>query len=230
MPPENVASSAAPKLLGEGEGIDLNRWEMRAFNGPIVSSLREAELAKELNIRLPGMLFGDSTVSLVHTPSRFALSFTARDALREVGPADPAVQVRAAQVWARRKNSNDFPALENPSDWTFTTKYSGTVTLSPGTPEAFQGCETLCDRLAQIDYDVLRNTDIPILYFTDVLLFEDELDDNGTASFRVRMVRLWDLFVFTPSIRLFVIPHNMQTFLNAMVSQRNFSNGFSVRC
>jgi type 2A phosphatase activator TIP41 len=192
MPPDNVVPSAAPRILDEGNGIDLCGWEIRALNGPIVSSPREAELANELNIRLPGMLFGDSTVSLVHTLSRFALSFTARDALREVGPADPAIQVRAAKAWARRKNSNEFPTLENPSDWTFTTKYSGTVKTFPDTPEAFQGCEALHDGLAQIDYDVLRNTDIPILYFTDVLLFEDELDDNGTASFRVRMVGLCD--------------------------------------
>jgi type 2A phosphatase activator TIP41 len=188
MPRNGLASQSDARLLGSGEGIDLCGWEIRGHNGPILSSPREADLANELRIRLPGMIFGDSIVSLTHAQARFSLRFGACEALRGVGPADPNIQVRAAQVWATRKGSKDFPVLENPSDWTFTTRYPGTVEMPLETPELPRGAGTR-DGLVSIDYEVLRNTDIPILYFSDVLLFEDELDDNGTASYRVRMVR-----------------------------------------
>jgi type 2A phosphatase activator TIP41 len=189
MPRNGLASHSDARLLGSGEGIDLCGWEIRGHNGPILSSPREADLANELRIRLPGMIFGDSIVSLTHAQARFSLRFDACEALRGVGPADPNIQVRAAQVWATRKGSKDFPVLENPSDWTFTTRYPGTVEMPLETPEFPRGTGTPRDGLVSIDYEVLRNTDIPILYFSDVLLFEDELDDNGTASYRVLMVR-----------------------------------------
>lgn len=49
--------------------------------------------------------------------------------------------------------------------------------------------------VAGIDYDALRNTDIPILFASQVILFEDELDDNGIASYKVR-IRVMPNFFF----------------------------------
>jgi hypothetical protein len=214
MPRNGLAPHSDTRLLGGGEGIDLCGWEIRGHNGPILSSPREAELADELCIRLPGMIFGDSMVSLTHAQARFSLRFDTREALRGVGPADPNIQVHAAQVWATRKGSMEFPVLENPSDWTFTTRYQGTVEMPLETPALPRGTGTPRDGLVSIDYEVLRNTDIPILYSSDVLLFEDELDDNGTASYRVRMVCCQ-----IHNVKPLYIPSRLPSLLSSVYSQ-----------
>ena len=78
----------------------------------------------------------------------------------------------------------DVSALAVPTavrDWTFYTAYSGTLTHVGGAPVAVCPCE---DR---IDYGVLRRPD-PLLFADTVVLFEDELDDNGCSKLSVKIV------------------------------------------
>jgi hypothetical protein len=64
-----------------------------------------------------------------------------------------------------------------PFDWTFTTDYSGTLT----------GDFTVTPTDTRIDLDKLRQRE-KILFYHDLLLFEDELHDNGTAVCSVKIV------------------------------------------
>ena len=87
-------------------------------------------------------------------------------------------------------------------DWTFTTAYHGTLT-SDG-----RACIQVCHVLTtptdvfthmshphpqeeesdeSIDYSKLKEQE-RIFFFDDVVLFEDELADNGTAVLRVKIV------------------------------------------
>ena len=60
-------------------------------------------------------------------------------------------------------------------DWTYTTEYAGSVEGAT--------VRDVPSNEAVIDMDLLMRPD-PILYFKDVVLFEDELHDNGMASNR----------------------------------------------
>jgi len=64
-----------------------------------------------------------------------------------------------------------------PFDWTFTTDYVGTLT----------GGFTVTPTDTRIDLDKLRRRE-KILFYHDLLLFEDELHDNGTAVCSVKIV------------------------------------------
>jgi len=64
-----------------------------------------------------------------------------------------------------------------PFDWTFTTDYSGTLT----------GDFTVTPTDTRIDLDKLRRRE-KILFYHELLLFEDELHDNGTAVCSVKIV------------------------------------------
>jgi hypothetical protein len=66
-----------------------------------------------------------------------------------------------------------------PFDWTFTTDYSGTLT----------GNFSITPTNTRIDLDKLRRRD-KILFYHDLLLFEDELHDNGTAVCSVKIVSI----------------------------------------
>ena len=70
--------------------------------------------------------------------------------------------------------------MVKPFDWSYTTDYKGT--LRPGAP-TFQPTEK------PIPLELLRRPD-PILYFNDIVLYEDELADNGIAmlSCKVRVM------------------------------------------
>lgn len=199
MPPTAKPSSGSSTVVCSENEFGINGWRFCANIGAIVSSARDAAVSSELNIKLPTMLFDDNYLGIQHQQSGLSISFCARDALRGVGPADPAVQVRAAKVWRGRSERRLAPVLKNASDWTFTTKYAGYSvfshrknSLDTSETDVFVHGKTSGNDLQQIDYVYLQNVDVPILFFKDIVLFEDELDDNGIAFYRVRMVSISD--------------------------------------
>lgn len=154
--------------------------------------------------------------------AHFKLQFNALDALRGVGQADPTIQVKAAAKWRKTKERRDveISTIEHASDWTFSTSYVGTIqpssptirardaddennesrTLPISSPSPSPLPSPFPSALPQqpfqpIDYAELRDTTLPILFSAQTILFEDELDDNGTASYRIRM-RVMPSFVF----------------------------------
>lgn len=179
------AEEGGPARL-EGDGITHRGWAVRCAQGGIASSGTEAALGAELGITLPGMLFSDGYLECVCEGAE--LSFRAVDALRGVQGVDPAVKVRAAAAWSERRRREGIAEVEGGSDWTFTTRYGGDLRI--GGHLAVAGGGSL-----GVDYEELRRVDIPILFASEVVLFEDELDDNGTASYKVR-IRVMGGFFF----------------------------------
>eukprot|EP00188_Purpureofilum_apyrenoidigerum_P001241 Plantae.Rhodophyta-Purpureofilum_apyrenoidigerum.ctg16670.p1 GENE.Plantae.Rhodophyta-Purpureofilum_apyrenoidigerum.ctg16670~~Plantae.Rhodophyta-Purpureofilum_apyrenoidigerum.ctg16670.p1 ORF type:complete len:269 (-),score=54.75 Plantae.Rhodophyta-Purpureofilum_apyrenoidigerum.ctg16670:334-1140(-) len=189
------------ELFEQNRGIAIGGWHFRVEKGPIGSSDELERIGQSLGIKLPSMVFtrnhvevdarfsGEPDASGEVNPEAktFKLKFDPIDALREVGQSDPALRVRAAKDWELRRSHKDVKTLENPSDWTFTTKYAGEVIC--GVKEVKENTEK------DINYEQLKRRDIPILYYNDVLLFEDELDDNGVSSFTVRMRISRDFFL-----------------------------------
>ena len=127
------------------------------------------QLKDELKLpALPEMVFGRNLFEFVHEPSGFRLAFAARDAFREWDSRTTDVKVAAAQRWTAGAAA-DIEAHKVPLkdfDWTFSTAYRGSLGRREGEPPRVAATEE------RIPLDKLRRED-PILFFDDVLLYED---------------------------------------------------------
>lgn len=88
-------------------------------------------------------------------------------------------------------SSASHVAVQKPFDWTYTTLYPGSVSLPPGSSE--QNVPTFVkapEGHPGIPMHELARQDVPILFYEEIPLFEDELGDNGIAELVVRVVRL----------------------------------------
>lgn len=72
-------------------------------------------------------------------------------------------------------------------DWTFTTTYKGTL-LPEGSDETASTAECSAETEDKIDLNRLRAPE-PMLFFDEVVLFEDELADNGISFLSAKVVR-----------------------------------------
>jgi len=168
---------------------------------------------------LPEMVFGKNRFVLEESSSGLRLEFSAEEALKMVSHAPPTdVKVAASDKWAK-SNKGQVEKLKAEKeyssnaetqdfDWTFTTYFSGKFTHDTGdsqhTPSDFVPrvvSEGLDEKRDCIPMEKLRSTSEPILYFSHVHLFEDEIHDNGVAelstksrvmsSFWFCLVRFW---------------------------------------
>lgn len=80
-----------------------------------------------------------------------------------------------------------------PFDWTYTTLHPGnTVPPETSTTKGGLEWEQAPPTHPGIPLALLARTDIPILFFDEVPLFEDELGDNGIADVTIRVVSSQD--------------------------------------
>lgn len=138
-------------------------------------------------------------------PQLVSLEFSPLSALRRVNDHQDLVHVSAAEKWQdARKDSPHIGNIVKPYDWTFT-------------PSGYKG-EAAGDGLieeptsARIDYEKLKekerilfydevcvtygtvvllfpNWNTVMCFFLQVILYEDELDDNGCAKLSAKIVR-----------------------------------------
>ncbi|KAF2705667.1 TIP41-domain-containing protein [Pleomassaria siparia CBS 279.74] len=149
---------------------------------PILKAGPIDEMTKKLGIAPPEMIFGDNLARIEHIPSGWSLEFNAFDALDRVDKTGASMlEVSYSKEWQknRQKQFEDIKEVVKPFDWSYSTDFKGTETgdskLQPtGTP---------------IPLALLRRPD-PILFFDDVMLYEDELADNGIAmlSCKIRVM------------------------------------------
>ncbi|ONK66645.1 uncharacterized protein A4U43_C06F10500 [Asparagus officinalis] len=137
---------------------------------------------------LPEMVFGESSLCLLHVNSGIKIHFNAFDALKGwKQEALPPVEVPAAAKWKVR--SKPFQQVILDYDYTFTTPYSGSEAIEPNEAKIISEneCHLIwkdCDE--QIDLAVLSAKE-PILFYDEVILYEDELADNGISLLTVKV-------------------------------------------
>lgn len=68
------------------------------------------------------------------------------------------------------------PLTHKQCDWTFTSEYQGTLT----------GDRMTVNSDCELDLDMLKRRD-PILFFKNIILYEDELHDHGLCSMTVKI-------------------------------------------
>ncbi|KAF0304181.1 TIP41-like protein [Amphibalanus amphitrite] len=127
---------------------------------------------------LPEMCFPENTLRIQHTAG-YGLEFNALDALKRVNDHEDLIKVACANEW--KSSRGDVPhinSVSRPFDWTFTTDYRGTLLghqkLAPQPTD---------DR---IDMEKLKQKE-KIMFYEDILLFEDELADHGCAICNVKV-------------------------------------------
>ncbi|KAF2877505.1 TIP41-like family-domain-containing protein [Massariosphaeria phaeospora] len=146
---------------------------------PILKAGPIEDMTKKLGIAPPEMIFGDNFARIEHAPSGWRVDFNAFDALDRVDKTgDSMLKVSYSKEWQqnRQKQFEDIKEVVKPFDWSYSTDYKGTTVDSP----AFEPTRT------PIPLELLKRPD-PIQFFDDVMLYEDELADNGIAMLSCKL-------------------------------------------
>ncbi|KAG8880264.1 hypothetical protein FRB97_000976 [Tulasnella sp. 331] len=179
--------------------ISIHGWNISCTSLPISNAPEIDQMHETLKgLPLPEMPFGNNSVVLRHEASGWEYTFTALEALKgvklgELGDGDGGVKVGHAKAWlqSRLDPASDSPMPQTsptkPYDWTYTTTYPGHQTDGRAEPSKIKFTladpenPSHCIPLAQ-----LARKD-PIMYYTEVPLFESELDDNGSSRLIIRL-------------------------------------------
>ena len=132
---------------------------------------------------LPDMLFPRNGLSLQHKLG-FGIRFDPVEALQTVNATEDLVHVAMSKEWleARADHAN-INKIAKPYDWTFTpSNYKGSLQSSEDNAALLV---TTTDE--RIDYEKLKVQE-KILFFDEIILYEDELDDNGIAKLSLKIV------------------------------------------
>lgn len=178
-PADTVAPGHASTSITKGAFTISTRKLPILKAGPIDT------MTKALGITPPEMIFGDNHVLIAHAASGWSISFNAFDALDLVDKTGAHMfQVAHSAAWQqnRLKQFEDIKDVVKPFDWSYSTDYKGTT---PSTPDA----PRLQPSHTPIPLALLRRPD-PIHFFDEVVLYEDELADNGIAmlSCKIRVM------------------------------------------
>ncbi|KAK2405110.1 TIP41-like protein [Trifolium repens] len=191
---ENDLKAAGAEIFVDGgrRGIRLHGWLIESRRNSILNSSTVQEWEKKLaTSHLPEMVFGENTLILKHLNSGTKIHFNAFDALCGwKQEALPPVEVPAAAKWKFR--SKPFEEVILDYDYTFTTPYCGSGAIEiekelNGTKISEEtGNLHWEDCKEQIDLIALSSKE-PILFYDEVVLYEDELADNGVSLLTVKV-------------------------------------------
>ncbi|KAJ3163694.1 hypothetical protein HDU86_000288 [Geranomyces michiganensis] len=168
---------------GPEKGIALHGWTITTCKVAIFNSAELDRAAEELSVPNPEMLFGNNHLTLTHETSGVHITFRAVDALKRVDASPNAaegIKVAVASHWTKNnaEAAEKLKGVVKPYDWTYTTDYTGT--LEHGVFEEAGRDDP------GIDFERLKRPD-PILFYDELVLYEDELADNGTAILTLRV-------------------------------------------
>ncbi|KAJ5178923.1 TIP41-like protein [Penicillium capsulatum] len=163
--------------------ISLHGFRISTQKLPILKADPIEEMTQKLGIAVPEMIFGDNYVAIEHEKSGWGINFNAFDALNLVDKTGQSMlQVAYSREWqkSREKTHEGIKEIVKPFDWSYSTDYQGT--LAPNA-RPFEPTDK------PIPIELLKRPD-PILFFDDVVLYEDELADNGIAmlSCKIRVM------------------------------------------
>lgn len=147
-------------------------------------------ISSQMNLpNLPDMVFSKNGLSIIHEKG-YGLRFDPIDALKTVNAHEDLVHVAMSKEWLEARSDHaDINKIAKRYDWTFTpTDYKGTLTNEANEPCSNSSSSAVVDE--KIDYEKLKVQE-KILFFDEIILYEDELDDNGVAKLSIKIVRLF---------------------------------------
>lgn len=159
--------------------ITQKGFKITAQKLPILKADPIEQMTSALGIAPPEMIFGDNYIAIEHSASGWGITFNAFDALDRVDKrGEKRLKVAYSKEWQQsREDTHDIKEVVKPFDWSYTTDYKGTLSAtSPPFHPSF----------TPIPVELLKQPD-PILFFDDVVLYEDELADNGIAMLNCKV-------------------------------------------
>ncbi|CCH42600.1 Type 2A phosphatase activator TIP41 [Wickerhamomyces ciferrii] len=179
-----IPSPVASFPLVETPSISINDWEIYTTKKPILNAEEIDMEESRLGIPVPEMIFGHNKIEIKNQLKNFNISFNTPDALSLVDTTgENLIQVSYSKEWfsTRETGTNDIKGIVKPFDWTYTTNYKGSFTND--------SIKLIENSEFQIPLDKLKKPD-PILFFDDMVLYEDELGDNGISilSCKIRVM------------------------------------------
>ncbi|GAV71848.1 TIP41 domain-containing protein [Cephalotus follicularis] len=182
---EKDLKAAGAEMLTDGRrGLRIHGWEIESIKRSILNSSSLQQWEERLQTsHLPEMVFGESSLVLKHVSSGVKIHFNAFDALTgwKQEPLPP-VEVPAAAQWKFR--SKPFQQVILDYDYTFTSPYCGSETIEMDSAKHVSVNWEDCEE--QIDVVSLATKE-PILFYDEVVLYEDELADNGVSLLTVKV-------------------------------------------
>eukprot|EP01111_Echinosteliopsis_oligospora_P019435 TRINITY_DN941_c0_g1_i1.p1 TRINITY_DN941_c0_g1~~TRINITY_DN941_c0_g1_i1.p1 ORF type:complete len:262 (+),score=61.46 TRINITY_DN941_c0_g1_i1:45-830(+) len=174
-------------------GVNVGGWDITSLNKQPIPTSYELELIQEQSglQKIPDMMFDKNIIRFRHVASGFELNFNPIDAIKYIKKEhDTSVRVGHSADWAKGRK-HEF--MEKTYDWTFTTSYKGSIIVPPSIQDENKQIGVPVRTDEQININKLKAQD-PILFYDDVLLYEDELGDNGDSALSVRARVMPSLF------------------------------------
>jgi len=202
--PDKPGDDLAPTAV-RTRHYNFDRWFIAVSEGPILPDSELGTLEEKLKLKsMPDMIFDDNMFSIsfgaadcsiknanpkahLTKPPLFSFAFETQPALAGIEPENyEHIRVATATDWQRTRDIENAP-MKDKGNWTFSTGYRGSLKTA-------NDSINFKPTTRQIDYDRLRDRTKPICKSEDIILFEDELDDNGQAQLRLRFRLMQDCF------------------------------------
>lgn len=175
----NVSTKAEPEI----QQFQFGPWKLTSVKSHILESDGPAreKFEEELELpQVPEMIFAENVLRVKHS-SGFGIEFNALDAIKLVDAHSDLLKVAVSQAWKEaRADCEHIKEVVKPFDWTYTSDYKGTLI---GDDNVQMKVEATDER---IDMEKLKVRE-KIHFYDDILLFEDELSDNGTSVMNVKI-------------------------------------------
>ncbi|KAF2403333.1 type 2A phosphatase activator TIP41 [Trichodelitschia bisporula] len=170
-----------PLQADAGQSVTQSGFTITTHKLPILKAGPIEQMTAQLGITPPEMIFGDNGVTIEHKQSGWSIGFSAFDALDRVDKTGGSMlKVAYSSEWQKNRQHvhEDIKEVVKPFDWSYSTDFKGTTTGPPLSPSD-----------AEIPLHLLTRPD-PIIFFDEVVLYEDELADNGIAmlSCKIRVM------------------------------------------
>ncbi|CAH1159651.1 unnamed protein product [Phaedon cochleariae] len=220
------------RLPVDSEEYKINDWTMKYTKSHILHSICPTKdvcnstpneqcllclFEKELQLpHLPEMVFPNNKLTLSHL-SGVSIEFNALGALKMVcNGKEHQIKVACSDTWKESRAPENLTEKLKPFDWTFSSDYRGTISdetkVSP-TEE-------------RIDIEKLKEKE-KILFYQELMLYEDELHDNGISSCNIKIrVMPSSFFVL---LRHFLRVDNVMVRINDTRLFHDFSTDYVLR-
>ncbi|CAF1185156.1 unnamed protein product [Rotaria sordida] len=163
-----------------------NQWSISTTHGSILSSEGSKRQEYEENLKthhLPEMIFDKTTLKIIYLDNNLEILFNAFDALKCIdmyNNLEHVPKVSMSEIWTKSRSKDKELDYVKPYDWTYTTKYKGTLCSTDKSTWRIESTDQ------QLDLEKLKRQE-PILFYDELTLYEDELADNGISNVTLKI-------------------------------------------
>jgi len=169
--------------------VHVKGWHVTSAKQPILNTTELDTLQSAVQLeKLPDMIFGRNYIRFHYPETGFEINLNALDGVQHISKQpDAGLKVSHSEKWAANKQLGDY--MEKSFNWTFTSDYRGSIVVNDAPPQAGSRIGSCAPTEEQININKLKAQD-PILFYDEIILFEDELGDCGASilSARVRVM------------------------------------------